>query len=401
MNRRILVRGARQLITLRGPRGPRRGRAMRQIGVVQDGALLIENGLIQTVGPARRVENLAAARDAVELDADGKVVMPGFVDPFAHLVRGPALLDGYEAGVDDDWRVSLSRALGSFSTNRMELEARKVLRQFMRHGTTTIEAKTGVTLDTKTELKTLRAVGGLRDHPLTLRSTFYWAKEPTREDTESLSGILGKLRKNRLADFVEVLCAEGGVEQARGLLTRAMELGLQVKIASADAGSGAAVIAAEFGAPAVDFLAGLPRHEMETLAKSETVATLLPGAAFHQRIGHYPPARQLTETGTAFAIATGFSSHMCPTCSMPAVLSIACSEMGLTPAEAITASTINAAYAIGLADRVGSLEAGKDADLIMLNAADYREIPYHFGMNLLAMSMKRGDVIYPRLEQPQ
>ena len=374
---------------------------MQDLAIIPDGALLIEDGVIQDVGPSRRVENLSAARDAIEISADGKLVMPGFVDAHTHLVCGPPLLDDYESRRPGRAKAT-AKALASYSAQRMELEARRILRQFVRNGTTTLESKTGIGLDQRTEAKILRVLGRLRERPLSLLATSLAASK--ERDLDALvTDLLPKIKKPRLADFIEVCCSESGLraKQARTYLTAARDLGFPVKVLCYGPGGSAGVeVGVECGATSVGCFDGIGPDEIELLAGSGTLATLLPGSAFHWGSNDYPPARKLIDAGAAVAIATGFSAQFSPGCSLPLALSIACSQMEITPAEAVTAATINAAHAVGREDRVGSLEAGKDADLIMLNVSDYRQIPYHFGMNLLTLCMKRGDVLFPRMEFP-
>ncbi|MCP5114417.1 MAG: amidohydrolase family protein [bacterium] len=403
MDRRILLRGARQLLTLHGPPGPRRGATMRNLAIIPDGALLIVNGVIQDVGPSRRVENLASAREAVEISADGKLVMPGFVDAHAHLVCGPPLLDDYDQRRPPS-PDSTAKSLQLFSTQRMEMEARKTLRQFVRNGTTTLESKTGIGVDQRTELKILRVIDKLRELPLSLVATSLGASTGLAGSPDGLGALttelLPAINKRRLADFIEARCGESALSapQASAYLTAARELGFALKVLC-DTPEGVA-LAVRLGAVSAGCLDGIGDNEIRMLADSDTVATLLPGAVFHRGSHSYPPARALIDAGAAVAIASGFSPQFSPSCSLPAALSIACSQMAVTAAEAITAATINSAHAVGRADRAGSLEAGKDADLIMLNVSDYREIPYHFGMNLVALCMKRGDALFPRMEFP-
>lgn len=421
MKKSILLRGARQLLTLHGPEDPRRGASMRELGLIQDGAVLIVDGVIHDVGPSRRVENLAAARDAVEISADGRVVMPGFVDCHAHLVSGPPLLADYEmriagAGPEEiaaagGGSPSSARAARTSSKRRLELEARKTLRQFIRHGTTTIDAISGSGLDERTELKILRVVEALDGSPLELGRTFLGAHTVPRdyEGTpeayldEICSTVLPKIRKRRLARSAAVRCGEGAFtpSQARRYLLAARELGFIPRIITSEsAHDGGVAVGVELGVASADHLEHISKNDIELLARSQTIAALLPGAVFHQGLDRYPPARRLIDQGAAVALATDFSPTHCPSCSMPAMLSLACAQMGMSPAEAVTAATINAAHAMRSAGRIGSLEYGKDADLIMLEVSDYREIPYHFGMNLLTMIMKRGEVLYPRMEFP-
>ncbi len=421
MERRILIRGARQLLTLHGPREPRRGAVMRKLGLIEDGAVLIIDGRVDNVGPSRRVENLAVARGAVEISADGQVVMPGFVDAHTHLVAGPALVEEYErrtgsAGGEEieDGGGGLNRsvrAVRTWTRPRIEMEGRRMLRQFIRHGTTALEAKSGLGLDSKTEMKLLRALTALKNRPLDVLPTFSGASAfpPNFEgDADSYlqwlaAEMLPKIRRLKLARFADVRCGEDGftAAQARRYLEAVTGMGFLPRVLTDEkASDGGVQVAVEADALSVDHLECISDADIEALARSETIGTLLPGAAFHQGTGRFPPARRLIDAGAAIALATGYSADRCPTCSMPAILSIACAHMGLTPAEAVSASTVNAAYALGLGERLGALERGKDADLIMLAVRDYREIPYHFGMNLVTMVMKRGDVLYPRMEFP-
>lgn len=418
MERRILLRGARQLLTLYGPSGPRRGASMRNLGLINDGAVFIVNGVVHDVGPGRRVENLAAARDAEEISADGRVVMPGFVDAHTHLASGPPLLTGYEmrlAGASESeilaagegW-TELARILGTWTRHRIEMEGRRALREFVRHGTTTLEAKSGLGVDEKTGLKMLRALNSLQNRPVDLLPTFAGASALPEDYTDPpgeylnwlVSQVLPKIRRLRLARYVDARCGPSAFspEQVGGYLRTAKDMGFIPRLlCSGNEDSTSIQVAQSVDAASVDCLEHITEDDAWLLAGSSCIATLLPGVSFFGGLDHYPPARRLIDRGVAVALATGYSSDRSPTCSMPAVLSLACNHMRMTPAEAITAATINAAHALRCGDRLGSLQAGKQADLIILNVSDYREIPYHFGMNLVARVMKRGDLIYPRI----
>ncbi|MCW5980464.1 MAG: amidohydrolase family protein [Bryobacteraceae bacterium] len=409
----ILVRGARQLLTLRGPSGPRRGSAMRELGLFQDGALLISDGVIQDVGPSRRVENLAAARDAEEISADGRVVMPGFVDSYAQLVCGPPLLDEYESRILSDGG-SPSRpgsggdrtiqALRAASKQRLELDARKTLREFIRNGATAIGAATTADPEARSEMKALRVIAALNEKPLDLLPALRVEKWPLSagecEPGGAQADILETLMHRRLARFVIADCGQDNLppEDADLLLKVAAQKGFYVGVATDRfASTGGVRVAVANNGASVSHLTHVTEEDIDLLAHAPTVATLLPGAVFHSGLDRYPPARALIDAGAAVALASGFSCDQSPTCSMAAVISLACNLMRMTPAEAISAATINGAHALRSAHRFGSLEYGKEATLLMLNASDYREIPYHFGMNLIAMCMKRGDVLFPRM----
>lgn len=419
MTKTVLVRGARQLLTLRGPSGPRRGYAMNDLGLIQDGAVLVRDGLIMSVGPSRRVENLAEARSAVAIDASGRVVMPGFVDSHTHLVCGPSRLTDYEmrlagatyqeiAGAGGGIFSSV-RAVRASSTRRLELQARRLLRGFLRHGTTTVEAKSGYGLDETTELRILRAVAALDHDPLDVIPTYLgahvvppeFAGRPNDYIAWICSRVMPLVRKRRLARFVDVFCDPAGftLEQARHCLTRARDLGFLLKVhADQFSHTGAAHMAVALQAASADHLEYADPVDITTLATSQTVATLLPGSVFHLGLDRYAPARALIEAGAAVALATDFNPGTSPTCNMQMILSLACTRMRMTPAEAISAATINGAHALRCADRVGSIEVAKQADLVFLDVPDYREIPYHFGVNLVSLVIKRGEVLYQQAE---
>jgi imidazolonepropionase len=390
---------------------------MRELGLIQDGAVLIVDGVIREVGPSRRVERLAEARDAFEIDASGKVVMPGFVDCHTRLLAGPPRLEYYEArtaGIGLEARTAILdniRQVRTWSKQRMELEARKQLRQFVRHGTTTLDARTGFGLDETTELKLLRVIENLDGKPLSVSAGYYGAylRPGELQDCAGeyidwlIRHMMPQVKTRRLARFVDVSCGvEGGFSatQAEDVIMAAREQGFSVRVDSGACAvaSGAIELAARLGVASIDGLVTVSPAEVEELAKSATVATLLPGRTFQNGSNRHPPARLLIDGGVAVALGTGFDALESPSCSMPMMLSLACTQMNMTPAEAVTAGTLNAARALRLEDRVGSLEAGKDADLLLLGTGDYRETMFRFGMNLVAMVLRRGEIIYPRVE---
>ncbi len=419
MPEKLLVRGIKQLITVQGPPAPRRGAEMSHLGVIRDGAMLIEDGIISQLGPASRVENLKDSRGAEVLNAYGKVVMPGFVDPHTHLVFGPPRLDDYEmsvTGVDyadiadaGGGILSSVRAVRGISSRRLILEAQARLKRFALAGTTTLEAKSGYGLDEGSEMKTLRIIERLNGHPLTVLPTFLGAhavppeyKGRADDYIEMLcTNLLPKVAKRKLARFADVYCDRNAftVEQARRYCEAAIRLGLQVRMhASQHESTGAVALALELGAMSVDHLENASADEIRMLGRTNTVATLLPGSVFHMGLKKYAPAKELLRHGAALALATDFNPGTSPTVSMPMILSLACTQMGMSPGEAIVAATINAAAALGLQKEIGTLEYGKRADFVILDAGDYREIPYYFGMNLVSTVVKGGKVIVDKKE---
>ncbi len=400
MREAILIRGARQLLTLRGPSGPRRGIALRDVGLVQDGAVLIRDGMIVDVGPARRIENLAEARSAVEIDATGRVVMPGFVDCHTHLLsappphadpadsvdRGPAALD------------ACRRLVRTSPASTLKFRGREMLRQFARHGTTTVEAKSGYGQDEASEIKMLRVLGALHHDPLDVAATYLGmlAVPPEYSGrtgdylTEVCSVVLPRVAKHRLSQFAGISWENETFtrEQAVRYFTAARGLGLGLRV------TGFPRAAVEFGAVTSDQTGPADAEDVALLAHSSTISCLLPGSAFHGGTDRYPSARALIDEGAAVALATDFNPHSSPTCNMQMMISLACLRMKMTPAEAISAATINGAHVIRRTDAVGSIEYGKQADLLILQVSDYREIPHHFGQNLVRLTMKRGVILH-------
>ena len=410
MSGTLLVRGARQLITLRGPAEPRRGAALKELSIIRDGALLIEDGRIVEVGLSRRVENLALVRRSQEIDATGHVVMPGFVDCHTHLVWGVPSLDDYEARIAADQEPAHAPAptilaLRNASAKRLESRARQFVNAMVRHGTTTLEAESGYGLDERGELKILRVQARLHRAPLDIASTFLTprsipaahASDPAGYISWMCSELLPAICRRSFARFAGLRCGEQvfNMEQSRRYLEAARALGFQLKIhAGQHPASDAVRLAVEVGAASVDHLRDAGPADVDLLARSNTMAVLLPGAAFRHSNERCAPARQLIDGGAAVALGTNFNPGASSTYSMPTIVALACAHLGMTPAEAICAATFNAACAIGSGQVAGSLEVGKPADLIVLNASDYREIPYHFGANLVNRTVKRGVTIY-------
>lgn len=416
MNESLLVRRAGQLLTLRGPDGPRRGAALADLGLVRDGAVLIRGDLIAAAGEAGAVERLASEEgDVREIDAAGRVVMPGFVDSHTHLVYGTPRLVDYEMrlrGADYHQIAeagggiqSSVRAVRAAAPEMLEAQTRHGIANFARHGTTTIEAKSGYGLDEIGEMKTLVVLAAVEGQPLDIVPTYLGAHLAPPEHAGNADAyidwicaeMLPRIRRQRLAAFADVYCDRGAftVAQARRYLEAARDSEFELKIhAEQFTRAGAVEMAVELGAVSADHLEQADEADAAMLGQSGTIATLLPGSVFHLGLERYAPARMLIEHGAAVALATDFNPGTSPTCSMPMILSLACAQMRMSPAEAISAATINGAHAVRRAERIGSLEAGKQADVIILDAQDYRELPYYFGVNLVAVTIKSGVVIY-------
>jgi imidazolonepropionase len=409
VSRSILVRGARQLLTLHGAAGPRRGGALRDLGVIEDGSILIADGLIAHVGPTRRIENLADARGAEEINANGHIVMPGYCDPFVQLIGPPARAIDYPVG--NPWDITASELANaalahvkSTPPGRLEHEARRIVERQVRHGTTSFEAKCGYGLDDAAEIKSLRACAAAAGRCASAVTT-YVAYAPSavfeghtdRELEWICSELLPKIRHRRLAAFAEIVCDPGGfsIEQARVFLSAAGRLGFLLKVQAEHATHmGAVRLAIDIDARSVTGLNFCDEVDAEMLSRSRAVAVLLPAAPALRRTMKMPPARLLIDSGAAVALGSGYSPSLPATFSMQPVVCLACTDLDMTVEEAISAATINAAHAIDRGSVAGSLEFGKEADLVMLDLADYREIPYHLGVNHVELVMKKGEVVY-------
>jgi imidazolonepropionase len=412
-----LITGCSQLLTLRGP-VPRRGRALAEIEIIRDGALLTHDDRIVAVGTRRRIELLPKARRAEKLNLGGRVVLPGFVDSHTHLIFPASRATEYEQRISGATYEEIARSGGGIhssvkglrgaSASTLKARALKNLRDFAAHGTTTLEAKSGYGLDWKSELKILEILYDLnQEHPLDIRSTFLGAHVVApefRRRREAYIDILVRrwiptVAMAGLAEFCDVFCDRGAftVAQARRILMAGRAGGLVPRIhAEQLAHTGAARLAIELQAASADHLEKVDRNDIRALGLSSVVCTMLPGCCFHLGLKDYAPARKLIDAGAVIGVATDFNPGTSPTLSMPMILSLACTQMRMTPAEAITAATINPAYSLRLHDRVGSLDVGKYADLAAFDVADYREIPYYFGVNLCSFTMKRGAILHQK-----
>jgi imidazolonepropionase len=383
------------LLTLRGTRGPRRGLELSELGVIPDGGLLIRDGILVEVGPSRRVENLAEARGAMEINAAGRVVMPGFIDSHTHLVFPPP----GSAGAEEE---SATARVCSTSGQRLEGRARGILEAMARHGTTMVEAKSGCGMDESAEIKVLRVLSAFERDPVEVIPTFL-LRVPEDGGEAQIEWVLGellpKIRRRKLAQFADLAWSDhaplrGGFAP---YLTGARQMGFRCKI-HADGEAPAAIVAAlDHLVVSLDHLERATQSDAAQLAGAPTIATLLPAAAARSG-GPFPPARDLVECGAAVALASNFNAHHTPMLSMQTVIALACREMGLTAEQAIAAATINGAHALARGAQTGSLEPGKAADAIMLEASDYRELASHLGTNLVQMTIKNGRIIYKQGE---
>ena len=416
----ILISGASQILTLRG-RGSRRGAALANIEILKNAAVLIADGLIAAVGSRAQVEAHPLARSAQQLDAAGQVVLPGFVDSHTHLIHAASRADEYELRITGASYEEIAkrgggilnsvRKLRAATSDTLKQRAHKALLQFAAYGTTTIEAKSGYGLDLVSELKILKLHKELSaEQPLDIVSTFLGAHVIPGEFRTRPSGakdyisllidkLLPEIASQKLAEFCDVFCDRGAfsVAQSKQILEAGQRYGLRPRMhAEQLSHTGGTQLAVSLGAASCDHLEKINRADIRALAKSKTVATLLSGCDFHLGLKQYAPARELIDAGAIVALATDYNPGTSPTVSMPMILSLACTQLRMTAAEAITAATINSAYSLGRDKQLGSLEVGKLADISIFDVDDYREIPYYFGMNTCHTTIKRGQIVYSK-----
>jgi imidazolonepropionase len=416
----LLITGASQLLTLRG-RVPRRGKALSDLGIIRDGALLIRDGLVAAVGARSKIEALPEARSAEKLDVGRRVVLPGFVDSHTHLIHAASRAEEYELKIAGASYEEIARKGGGIlnsvkklraaTAKALKTRAHAALREFAAHGTTTLEAKSGYGLDVANELKILRLHRELNaEQPLEIISTFLGAHVVPPEyrgkprGAENYVGLLvekliPEVAAERLAEFCDVFCDRGAFSrgESKKILEAGKQHGLAPRIhAEQLTRTGAAQLAVQLGAASCDHLEQVSKADISALGKSNTVTTLLPGCDFHLGLKKYGPARALIDSRAIVALATDYNPGTSPTLSMPMVLSLACTQLRMMPAEAIVATTINAAYSLRRTQQIGSLEVGKQADIAVFEVADYREIPYYFGVNKCWMTLKRGQPVFQR-----
>ncbi|MBN1305139.1 MAG: imidazolonepropionase [Anaerolineales bacterium] len=414
----MLIHSAAQVLTLKG--GPQRGKDLGDLGIIENGAVLLREEKITAVGSTAELQD--AFPDEPDVDAAGCVVMPGLVDPHTHLIwggdraaefetrlEGKSYLDILAAG---GGIISTVRATRTASIESLIAQTRPRLLRMFAHGTTTAEAKTGYGLQTATELRLLKALLALDDEsPLELAVTFLGAhaiapeyKDNPQEYVKLICetmlplvqlwwGVHAPHRKN--LPFVDVFCENNAfnLEQSKEILEAAKALGFPLKIhADEFENLGGASLAVELEAVSADHLVKTSDEDIKNLGNSDTVAVALPCTPFGLGECEYTPAKKLLEANAILALATDCNPGTAWTESMQFSMALACRNMGLTPAQAIAASTINAAHAIRRADRIGSLEPGKQADLLILSVPEYRHLGYRFGTNLVKQVIKRGRV---------
>ena len=399
-----------QLVTLAGPARPRVREEMRELAIVQNGTLMIRDGVIEAGGRITSEYEI--------IDAGGRVVLPGFVDAHTHPVFASNRVDEYEMRAAGATYEQIAEAGGGIrstvrktraaSEDALYESARRYASWFVRTGSTTIEAKSGYGLSLADEMKMLRVIRRLNtDGPLQYVPTFLGAHEIPDEYAGQrdeyvdvvANEILPSIAANNLAEYCDVFCEPKvfPVCAARSVLSAARSLGLRLRVhADQLTRSGAAELAAEMGALTADHLEQTDEAGIEALKRGGVQPVLLPASVYTLGSSRFAPARAMIDAGLPVVLATDFNPGSSPTPSMPFVLSLASTHMRMTPAEAITAATINAAYSLGRGATVGSLEPGKQANFVIHDCRDYREIAYFVGVESAQSVYIRGKLVYQR-----
>lgn len=410
----LLIKNIRELVTVdSGGRPFKVGKEMRDLGTIKDGCIFVEDGIIQWVGSTEAF-GLSLNRDADVIDASSLVALPGFVDSHTHaLFAGSREREFAMRAVGKTYQEIAAEGGGIARTvaatraaSKKELKklTSKRLDAMMQHGTTTVEIKSGYGLDPDSEVKMLEAIRELADeHFMTIVPTFLGAHAVPAEYAQKKDAyvelvcehMLPYVARKNLARFCDVFCERGyfTVEESRRILERAKSLGLQLKVhADEFTAIGGTQLAAELGALSVDHLEHVQAEGVKALKAGETVAVVLPGVSFFLR-HPYAPARALIDAEIPVALASDFNPGSCMSFSIPLMMTIACTQMSVTPEEGICAATLNAAAAVGLSSILGSIEVGKQADIILYDIPSYDYLAYHFGTNLVATVIKKGTVL--------
>jgi imidazolonepropionase len=419
----ILLANIGQLLTLQstsGAPGPRRGSDLKDLGIIEDGAVLCLGGKIVSVGTTKdalRDPWLKKNRKKVtEIDCSGKVVLPGFVDSHTHPVFvSPRLVD-FEKRIEGASYEEIAAAGGGIRSSldgvraagKRVLAAKvlAVLRDMTAYGTTTVEAKSGYGLTVESELKSLEAIRDAASRwPGTVVATLLGAHVIPKEFQGRspkyvelvCKEMISQAAKRKLAQFVDVFCDQGAFTAAETeqIFEAAEQHGLSVRAHMGQLSETVLRPFLRFNPASFDHMDHVGEDDIAALAKHDTVATLVPGANYFLGLNEYPQARKLIDAGVPVALATDYNPGTSPTLSMPMAMSLACTHMKMSPAEAIAAATMNGAWALRVADRKGTIEPGKDADLAVFAVEDYREIPYWFGANRCAMTVMNGVVAHP------
>ncbi len=412
----LIIKNAGELLTLSGSPTPRSGREMNELNIIKDGAVAVHDGKITAVGKTKDILNTYTSDNVI--DADNKVVMPGFVDPHTHPVFVHTRENEFEMRVMGKSYVEISQSGGGIRSSikavvdadedyLLELAVKRVKRM-IEYGTTSIEAKSGYGLTTESELKMLKVINSMKQAlPIDIKSTFLGAHEYPAEYKNNHEAYIDILIRKMipavveqgLADYCDIFTEDHvfSIEESRRILNAAKEAGLKIKMHADEIEPiGGAELAAEMGAVSADHLGAASDEGIKQMSKAGVVAVLLPGTLFSLGSSKYARARKMIDEGLPVALATDYNPGSCNCDSMQFVITLATLQMKMSVAEAITASTINAAHAIEMGNEIGSLEEGKYADILIMDMPSYKFLPYHFGSNNVDTVFKKGKVLYKR-----
>ncbi|MBN2089328.1 imidazolonepropionase [candidate division KSB1 bacterium] len=420
MEATLLVQNAAQLVTpVRSVEELQSCRGMGRLEIISDGAIAIQHDKIIAIGKTTDViEKIKITSETVLVNAHGHLITPGLVDPHTHPVFLRTRENEFEMRIQGKTYQEIAAAGGGIRSSVRAVRqatqdelieaALPRLNRFLENGVTTIEAKSGYGLSLQDEIKSLQVIKQLNQlHPIELVPTFLGAHEIPDEFRDNrrayidliINEMLPAVSKQHLAEFCDIFCEEHvfSIEESREILLAAQTLGLKAKIhANQLSSNGAAQLAGEIGAISAEHLDRVTPEEILILSKAGVIPILLPGAVFFLNLDHYAPARKMIEAGLAVAISTDYNPGTCMTESLPLMMSLACIKMRMTPAEALIATTFNAAMAINRQDKIGSLAIGKQADLVIWDVPDYRHLAYHFGVQLTAIVIKKGKICYKK-----
>lgn len=411
----LYIKNIGQLLTMNGSEGPRKGKDMLQLGIIENAGVLIHDGDIIDVGKEedlnKRITNVTIKET---VDAKGKLVSPGLIDPHTHLVFGGSREHELKLKIKGVPYLEILKQGGGIlntvkntrlsSKEELKEKAKKHLSTMLSLGTTSVEAKSGYGLDEDSELKQLQVVKELKDvHPMDIKSTFLGAhaipedyKGRPEEFLESMENLFEMILKEDLAEYCDIFCEEGvfSVEQSRRYLAKAKEAGFQLKIHADEIHPiGGSELAAELGALTADHLVGASDEGIKMMSQSGTIAVLLPGTSFYLRSNKYARARYMIEHQVPIALSTDFNPGSSPTESLQLIMTLAALYLEMLPEEIWNAVTVNAAHAIGMEDKVGSVVEGKQADLVIWDAPNYEYVLYHYGVNHVDTVVKKGKVV--------
>ena len=412
----LIVTNASQLLTLEPKHAESDNPEAVALGLIEDAAAVITDGRIVECGPSSEINSKYSARET--LDAQGRVVTPGLVDPHTHLVfpaTREAEFEMRNSGLSYK-EITLRgggihtsvRKMRAIPKERLHAQSLPLLDAALAHGTTTVEIKSGYGLTTADEIKTLEVIADLdKNHPLDIVATFLGAHEIPEEYKDDPEGyvkiledeMMPEVRRRSLAEFCDIFCEEHvyDVARSRVILSAAVRQGFKIKMHADELEPiGGAELAAELGAVSADHLVATSDKGIEAMAAAGVVPVLLPGTTFSLGSHKYARAREMLEAGLPVALATDFNPGTCYTQSLQIIIAIACVYLKMTAAECIIACTRNAARAIDREEQTGSLAPGKKADILLWDIPDYRHIGYHFGVNLVAATLKDGKIVYRR-----